>query len=143
MPEMQSLQYVQFSLHHPIPTTYLRKLVELAEDAKSCFKQVGVLWFRNIGDTGDQVETDPAVRRVVDVLLQIIQLLHLHQQITRLGFCVVFHLARHDLFGETDKFLLVSVVTLLQAVELLDDLASQVTDVLMSPGLDLVLAIKG
>ena len=53
----------------------------------------------------------------------------------------MFHLAGHDLFGETDKFLLVSVVTLLQAVELLDDLASQVTDVLMAPGLDLVLAI--
>ena len=114
----------------------LRELGELAEDVERRLEQVGVLRVRHVGHAGHQVEADTVVGRLVDVLLQRVELLHLHEEVTRLGLGVVLHLTGHDQLGERDEPGLGGLALL--AVVLLDHLPGQVAHVLVAPELDLL-----
>ena len=47
-----------------------------------------------------EVETDPGVSRLVNMIYQFVQLLNFHEQVTGLGLCVVLHVVRKNLLQQ-------------------------------------------
>ncbi len=74
-----------------------------------------------------EVEADAGVRALVDVLLQLVELLDLHERVAGLRLRVVVHQVRNDVLDELVELLPLRGVALVQRLPLLRDLARQVS----------------
>ena len=77
-------------------------------------------------DVPGEVEADLGIGIVIDVVLQHVQPLNLHEQVTGLMLSIVRHIVGHDLLHQLEQRVLLGLVALLHLLPLLGHLAGQV-----------------